>query len=218
MEKVDFKKVYKDLYLPKTTPMVISVPNIKFIMIDGKGNPNTCEEYKNACEILYGLSYSIKMSKMKGSTPKDYYDYVVPPLEGLWWVNDENFDGLNNIINKDLFGWTSMIRQPEFVTQEVFEAAKKVLHKKKPELDLSVARLEDWEEGLCAQVMHIGTFDDEPETIKKLEDFIVQGGYKNNISNNRRHHEIYLGDPRKCAPEKLKTVIRHPITYKHKGL
>lgn len=211
MEKVDFKKVYKDLYLPKTIPMIIAVPSIRFIMIDGKGNPNTCEEYKNACEVLYGLSYAIKMSKMSGIIPKDYYDYVVPPLEGLWRFEDDNFGGLNAIMNKDMFYWTSMIRQPEFVTQEVFEAAKESLHKKKPELDLSIARLSDWEEGLCAQVMHIGSYDDEPATIKNLEEFIVKKGYKNDISDKRKHHEIYLGDPRKCEPEKLKTVIRHPI-------
>lgn len=211
MDKVDFKKEYKDLYLPKTSPMIISVSTIKFIMIDGKGNPNTCVEYKNACEILYGLSYSIKMSKMNGTQPNDYYDYVVPPLEGLWWVDDENFNGLNKILNKELFQWTSMIRQPEFVTPEVFEMAKEVLHKKKPELNLSLARLVEWEEGLCAQVMHIGAFDDEPSTIQKLEDFINKSGHQNDISNSRRHHEIYLGDPRKTSPEKLKTVIRHPI-------
>jgi hypothetical protein len=180
-------------------------------MVDGKGNPNTCEEYKNACEILYGLSYSIKMSKMNGTQPNGYYDYVVPPLEGRWWVDDESFNGPNKVLNKELLQWTSMIRQPEFVTQEVFEMAKEVLHKKKPALNLSLARLEEWEEGLCAQVLHIGAFDDEPATIQKLEDYIIKSGHQNDISNSRKHHEIYLGDPRKTAPEKLKTVIRHPI-------
>lgn len=206
----DFKKEYKDLYLPKTKPMVIQVPAMKFLMVDGKGNPNTCEEYKNAMEIMYGISYGIKMSKMNGNTPKGYFDYVVPPLEGLWSVDDMRFDGTGEI-KKELFVWTSMIRQPDFVTQEVFEQAKEGLHKKKPELDLSIVRLVEWEEGLCAQIMHIGSFDEESTTIQTLEEFICKQGYTTDINEERRHHEIYLGDPRKCAPEKRKTVIRHPI-------
>ncbi len=206
----DFKKEYKDLYLPKAKPNVIDVPDMVFIMVDGKGNPNTSGAYKNALEILYGLSYSIKMSKMSGTQPKGYFEYVVPPLEGLWWGEDGYFDG-TNITDKDKLCWTSMIRQPEFVTQEVFESAKQVLNKKKPELDLTLARLVSYTEGLCAQIMHIGSYDDEPATIGVLERFIVESGYKNDISENRKHHEIYLGDPRKTAPEKLKTVIRQPI-------
>lgn len=180
-------------------------------MIDGKGNPNSCEAYKNACEILYGLSYGIKMSKMNVTQPKDYYDYVVPPLEGLWWLKDDKFEDDKTLEDKERFYWTSMIRQPEFVTDEVFQMAKEVFYKKKPSLDLSIARLVDWEEGLCAQVMHIGPFDDETATVKGLEEFIVKSGYKNDITDKRRHHEIYMGDPKKCAPEKMKTLIRHPI-------
>ena len=206
----DFKKEYKDLYLPKAKPNVIDVPDMVFIMVDGKGNPNTSGAYKNALEILYGLSYSIKMSKMSGTQPKGYFEYVVPPLEGLWWGEDGYFDG-TNIIDKDKLCWTSMIRQPEFVTQEVFESAKQALNKKKPELDLTLARLVSLTEGLCAQIMHIGSYDDEPMTIDVLERFIVESGYKNDISENRKHHEIYLSDPRRTAPEKLKTVIRQPI-------
>jgi hypothetical protein len=206
----DYKKEYKDLYLPKTKASVIDIPEMIFIMVDGKGNPNTCEAYKNAREILYGLSYSIKMSKMGGTQPKGYFEYVVPPLEGLWWGEAGYFDGIN-ITDKDRLCWTSMIRQPDFVTQEVFEEVKKVLGKKKPDLDLSLARLVSFTEGLCAQIMHIGSYDDEPATIGVLEKFITQSGHKNDISENRKHHEIYLSDPRKTAPEKLKTVIRHPI-------
>lgn len=206
----DYKKEYKDLYLPKLKPTVIDVPEMIFIMVDGKGNPNTCEDYKTALEILYGLSYTIKMSKMSGTQPKGYFEYVVPPLEGLWWGEDGYFDG-TNIIDKDKLCWTSMIRQPEFVTNEVFEESKNTLCKKKPHLDLSLARLESFTEGLCAQIMHIGAYDDEPATIKILEGVIKESEYKNDISRNRKHHEIYLGDPRKTAPEKLKTVIRHPI-------
>jgi len=206
----DYKKEYKDLYLPKAKPSVIDVPEMVFIMVDGKGNPNTSAEYKNAMELLYGLSYSIKMTKMSGKTPTGYFDYVVPPLEGLWWGETGYFDG-TNIADKDKLRWTSMIRQPEFVTQEVFDSAKQALNKKKPGLDLSIARLVPFSEGLCAQIMHIGSYDDEPATIAILERFILDNGYANDISGSRRHHEIYLSDPRKTAPEKLKTVIRHPI-------
>lgn len=210
MEKMDYKKEYKDLYMPKTKPMLIQVPSIKFIMIDGAGNPNTCEAYKNAMEIMYGLSYGIKMSKMSGNQPKGYFEYVVPPLEGLWWGDNIDFTTME-VTDKDAFCWTSMIRQPEFVTKEVFERAKEGLHKKKPELDLSIAHLIEWEEGLCAQVMHHGIFDDEGPTVRGLEEFIKESGYRTDVSGDRKHHEIYLSDPRKTAPDKLRTVIRHPI-------
>ncbi|MDR2696854.1 MAG: GyrI-like domain-containing protein [Holophagales bacterium] len=206
----DYKKEYKDLYLPKVKPSVIDVPEMVFIMVAGKGNPNTSEAYKNALEILYGLSYAIKMSKMSGTQPKDYFEYVVPPLEGLWWGEDGCFDGVN-IIDKDRLRWISMIRQPEFVSDEVFDMAKFTLAKKKPELNLSLAGLVTFNEGLCAQIMHIGSYDNEPATIGVLEKFIAESEYNNHISESRKHHEIYLSDPRKTAPEKLKTVIRHPI-------
>lgn len=209
-KKVDYKKEYKDLYMPKTKPAVIQVPEMIFIMVDGRGDPNTCQDYKTAIEILYGLSYSIKMSKMGGHPPKGYFEYVVPPLEGLWWLDEDCFDG-RTIKDKEAFRWTSMIRQPEFVTEDVFEEAKKTLGKKKPELDLSAARYTIWEEGLCAQIMHKGSYDDEPETIEKLEQFINDSGFVTDLSNERWHHEIYLSDPRKAAAKNLKTVIRHPI-------
>ena len=209
--KMDYKKEYKDLYLPKTKPMIVDVPKMTFIMVDGKGNPNAEDrEYQNAINVLYGLSYVIKMSKMSGKQPEGYFEYVVPPLEGLWWVDDEKFDGLN-ITDKEKFHWTSMIRQPEFVTEEVFNWAKEELKKKKPNIDLSTARLEIFTEGKCAQVMHIGSYDKEPDTIRTLEQYIIESGCMNDISEKRRHHEIYLSDPRKALPEKLKTVIRHPI-------
>lgn len=210
MEKLDYKKEYKDLYMPKTKPVIIDVPEMLFIMVDGKGDPNTSKDYKNAMEILYGLSWSIKMSKMSGTQPEGYFEYVVPPLEGLWWIDEDAFDG-RNITDKNKFSWTSMIRQPEFVTEGVFEQAKAVLSKKKPEIDLSAARFVKYTEGLCAQVMHIGSYDDEPATIEKLEQFITEAGYVTDMSDTRRHHEIYLGDPRKIAPQKRKTVIRYPI-------
>lgn len=209
----DFKKEYKDLYMPGAKPSIIDVPEMVFIMVDGQGDPNTSEAYQNAIGALYGLSWSIKMSKMSGEVPEGYFDYVVPPLEGLWSGEDGYFDG-RSITDKSKFHWTSMIRQPEFVTPAVFEQARRTLTKKKPDLDLSMARLERFTEGLCAQVMHSGSYDAEPLTIEALEAFVTVSGYQNDISDARRHHEIYLGDPRKTAPEKRKTVIRHPIKTK----
>lgn len=208
MEKLDYKKEYKDLYQPKTKPSIIDVPEMIFIAVDGEGNPNTCVEYKQAMEILYGLSFTIKMSKMNGTQPEGYFEYVVPPLEGFWW--QDNTDGID-YTRKDDFKWVSMIRQPEFVTEEVFERSKAVLKKKKPNLDLSKARLLKMTEGLCVQIMHKGSYDDEPASIEKMKQFAAENGYAEDFSEGRFHHEIYLSDPRKCAPEKLRTVIRHPI-------
>lgn len=209
---IDYKKQYKDLYQPKTVPSVIDVPEMTFIMIDGAGDPNTSKSYQTAVEILYGLSYAIKMSKMGGRQPEGYFEYTVPPLEGFWSVDDAVFRGGGAPIeDKNKLRWTSVIRQPEFVTQGIFEEAKSVLSKKKPSLDVARARFGRFTEGLCAQVMHMGPYDDEPATIAALDRFIIWQGYAPDFSATRRHHEIYLSDPRKTAPEKLKTVIRHPI-------
>jgi len=205
---IDFKKTEKALYQPPATPSIIDVPAMTFLMVDGSGNPNTSAQYSNALEILYGLSYSIKMSKMSGAQPEGYYEYVVPPLEGLWWLRG---DGDDFVDDKERYCWTSMIRQPEFVTPEAFEFFKMVLAKKKPELDLSLARLERFTEGLCVQAMHIGPYDAEPATIAAMERYATENGYAIDISDTRRHHEIYLADPRKTAPEKLRTVIRVPV-------
>ncbi len=210
MEKFDYKKEYKELYLPKTSPSIIEVPEMVFITIHGKGNPNVCDEYKEALEMLFGLSYTIKMSPKNGTQPKGYFDYVVPPLEGLWYTEGAPFDGVN-VTDKNLFQWTSMIRQPEFVTEDVFESAKTALSKKKPELDLSKAVLVRMTEGLCVQILHKGAYDDEPASIMKMKEFAEKNGYREDFSDTRRHHEIYLSDPRKCASANLKTVIRHPI-------
>lgn len=208
MEKLDYKKEYKDLYLPKTTPMLIQVPKITFIRIEGSGNPNSENgEYQEALQLLYGLSFAIKMSKLGNNKVEGYFDYVVPPLEGLWW--QDNVKGID-YQHKDNFKWISMIRQPEFVTQSVFEWACKEVNNKKG-LDTAKARLEEFEEGLCVQMMHLGSYDNEPETVAKLEEFIQNNGLKNDISNYRRHHEIYLSDPRKTNPANLKTVIRIPV-------
>ncbi|MCL2052375.1 MAG: GyrI-like domain-containing protein [Lachnospiraceae bacterium] len=199
---IDFKKENKDLYQPKTTPAVINVPEMVFIMVDGAGNPNTSEEYKTAVEILYGLSYAIKMGN------KEILEYVVPPLEGLWWLADGEEEWYKD---KGKYCWTSMIRQPGFVTEDVFEAAKTALAKKKPQLDTKKARLIKFTEGLCVQAMHIGPYDDEPRTNAAIIQFINDNGYLSDINDKRSHHEIYLGDPRKTAPEKLKTIIRNPV-------
>lgn len=210
MTKLDYKKKYKDLYQPSAEPSIIEVPQMLFIAVDGEGNPNTCSKYKEAIEILYGLSFTIKMSKMSGSQPEGYFEYVVPPLEGLWYADGMDFNGIN-VTDKDKFKWISMIRQPEFVTESVFENAKSLLSKKKPHLDLSKARLMKMTEGLCVQIMHIGSYDNEPENIEKMIKFADENGYSDDFTYNRFHHEIYLSDPRRCAPESLKTVIRHPI-------
>jgi len=202
---IDYKKTQKELYLPKTAPSVIDVPRMTFITVDGKGDPNTSAEYTAAVELLYGLSYTIKMGS------KSILEYVVPPLEGLWSVDDDFRGGGAEINDKSKFIWTMMIRQPDFVTEDILEVAKISLAKKKPNLDISKAKLETITEGLCVQVMHIGSYDDEPATVAALDGFAIENGYVLDINDIRRHHEIYISDPRKVAPEKLKTVIRHPI-------
>lgn len=212
--KLDYKKEYKELYLPKQTPGVIDVPTMTFIMVNGNGNPNVKEgEYQKSIELLYALSYTIKMSKNSEYVIEGYFDYVVPPLEGLWWLEEESMD----FTQKDKFYWTSMIRQPEFVTKEVFKWACEAVNRKKPQIDTSKAYLEAFTEGLCVQSMHIGSFDEEAKTIEKIETYINEMNFKNAISTTypdgriRRHHEIYLSDFRKTAPEKLKTILRHPV-------
>jgi hypothetical protein len=215
----DFKKEYKDLYLPKPQPVLIEVPVMTFIMVDGAGDPNTATAYQEALEILYGLSYTIKMSKKGGRPPAGYFEYVVPPLEGLWWLADGDFDGRpgRQPLDKSKFLWTAMLRQPEFVDGEVLAWAAGELKKKKPGLPVAKARLMSLAEGLCVQMLHTGPYDSEPATIAQMEQFIAAQGYANAISEAlpsgqiRRHHEIYLSDPRRIAPANLKTVIRHPV-------
>lgn len=213
MATLDYKKTQKELYQPKATPALIDVPEMLFLMVDGAGDPNTSPAYANALEVLYGLSYAIKMSKMGDSQPSGYFEYVVPPLEGLWSLADGGLfqGGGEAITDKSKFVWTAMIRQPEFVTEQVLAASKATLAKKKPQLDLSLVRLERFTEGLCAQVMHIGPYDAEPATIAMLSQFIEANGYEEDMATGRHHHEIYLSDPRRTAPARLRTVIRHPI-------
>lgn len=212
--KLDYKKVYKILYQPQTKPAIVDVPEMAFIQIQGAGDPNTSAAYQTAIEVLYGLSFTIKMSKMSGQQPDGYFEYVVPPLEGLWWMEDQ--DGRQaepDFDHKERFHWISMIRQPEFVTEEVFQWAVKSLEAKKPELAdaLDQARFTVWQEGLCCQVMHKGSYDAEPATIAVMKDEIEAQGFTEDFESGRLHHEIYLSDPRRCKAENLKTVIRIPV-------
>lgn len=204
----DFKKEFKDLYLPKEKPMLIDVPAMNFIMIDGTGDPNS-ENYREAIEILYALSYAIRMSVKSGSEPDGFFEYVVPPLEGLWWVSGGAF----SFHDRENWLWTSMIRQPEFVTKAVFQWAIEECRHKKPGLEADKARLESFQEGLSVQIMHIGPYADEPRSVELMKTFMEEKGLVDQTGSNRKHHEIYLSDPRKTDPEKLKTVIRHPVAY-----
>ena len=208
----DYKKEYKDFYLPPAKPQIVTVPKMQFTAVRGKGNPNEeAGEYKSALELLYGISYTIKMSKMGDHRIDGYFDYVVPPLEGFWWQEKEGkkIPGID-YSNKDEFQWISLIRLPDFVSKKDFDWAKETVQKKKG-LDPSRAELLTITEGLCVQIMHIGSYDNEPATIKLMDDFAAEQGYMLDFSETRNHHEIYLSDPRKVAPEKLRTVIRHPI-------
>lgn len=203
----DFKKEYKDLYMPKDKPVLIEVPAMNFIMVDGSGDPNNNHCFEQAVELLYGLSFTIKMSKMKGNQPEGYFEYVVPPLEGLWWIDEGGF----SFEKRDNWKWTLMIRQPGFVNEEVFKWACGELVKKKRELPTENARFEALDEGLCVQIMHIGPYSTEPETMKKINDFVAREGLRDRLGAGGKHHEIYISDPRKSKPENMKTVLRHPV-------
>lgn len=204
--KFDFKKEYKDLYLPGQEPVLVDVPAMNFIMIDGNGAPSS-PGYRNAVSALYALTFMIKMSKMSGRQPEGYYEYVVPPLEGLWQIPGGSFDPSE----KNNFVWTSMIRQPDFVTPRVFEWAADECREKKPEIDISGTRFESYTEGLCVQIMHVGSYDHEAISFEKIARFIEVNGLDSDMDRGGRHHEVYLGDPRKAEPAKLRTVLRVPV-------
>ena len=209
----DYKKEFKEFYLPTAKPSIVDIPKMQFVAVRGKGNPNEERgEYKEALEILYALSYTIKMSKMGDHRIEGYFDYVVPPLEGFWWQKDEKGNVIPGMdyLRKENLEWISLIRLPDFVTQNDFVWAKETAQKKK-KLDVSKAELFEYSEGKCVQIMHIGSYDDEPATVKLMDDFAVQNGFQTDFSENRFHHEIYLNDPRKVSADKLKTIIRHPI-------
>lgn len=205
----DFKKEYKEFYMPKQVPAVITVPSMNYIAVSGTGNPNDeAGEYKEAVGLLYAVAYTLKMSEKSGYEMKGFFDYVVPPLEGLWWQqgSDEKID----YSRKDDFSWISMMRIPDFVSPDDVEWAKQTATKKKG-LDCSKVEFMDLDEGLCVQIMHVGSYDSEPETVRLMDDYLEAEGFKKDINDVRRHHEIYLSDPRKADPSKMKTVIRHPI-------
>ena len=204
----DFKKEYKELYLPKNKPQIVNVPKANYIAIRGQGNPN--EEggaYKQAIGILYAVAYTLKMSYKTDYKIDGFYEYVVPPLEGFWWQ-----DGICGVdySKKDEFNWISIIRLPDFITRENFDWAVKTASEKK-KIDCSKAEFLTIEEGLCVQIMHIGSFDDEPATVTLMDKYLEENGYEKDFSDTRLHHEIYLSDPRKTTPGKQKTVIRHPV-------
>ena len=207
----DFKKEYKEFYMPKKRPEIIDVPPMNYIAVRGKGDPN--EEngaYKQAIGVLYAVAYTLKMSYKTDRRIEGFFDYVVPPLEGFWWQ-----DGVKGIDydKKDRFNWISVIRLPDFIKKDDFEWAVKTAAEKK-KIDCSSAEFITVNEGLCVQIMHIGAFDTESESVELMDKYLEENGYENDISDKRLHHEIYLSDARKVVPEKWKTVIRHPIRKK----
>lgn len=204
----DYKKEYKEFYMPKNKPTIVTVPSMNYIAVRGKGNPNDeGGEYKESIGLLYGIAYTIKMSYKGDHKIEGFFEYVVPPLEGFWW--QEHTQGLDYNRKNDM-KFISVIRLPDFVTKTDFDWAVAEATKKK-KLDFSKVEFLTYDEGLCVQCMHIGSYDDEPATVQAMHEFATQNGYKVDISDKRLHHEIYLSDPRKCAPEKCKTVVRHPI-------
>ena len=204
----DYKKEYKEFYLPSKTPGIVTVPAMNFLAVRGRGDPN--EEggaYKQALELLYGVAFTIKMSRLGKHRLDGYFDYVVPPLEGLWW--QEGTQGVD-YTRKAEFRWISLIRLPEFVTEEAFRWALREASEKK-QRDFSQVEFFPWEEGLCVQCMHMGPYDDEPATVAAMEEYAREQGYELDFSPGRFHHEIYLSDARRTKPERLKTVIRQPV-------
>ncbi len=207
----DYKKEYKEFYVPKDKPGIVEVPRMNYIAVRGKGDPN--EEngaYKRSIELLYGIGYTIKMSKKGSRQIEGYFDFVVPPLEGFWWQEDK--DSID-YAHKEDFRWISVIRLPDFVTRGDFNWAVEEASRKKKS-DFSAVEFLTYDEGLCVQCMHIGSFDSEPETVALMHEYMEKQGYVLDISDKRLHHEIYLSDARKVEPDKLKTVIRHPIAPK----
>lgn len=204
----DFKKEYKEYYLPKDKPSIIDVPKMNYIAVRGKGNPNEENgDYQNTLGLLYGVAYTIKMSYKGDHKIDGFFEYVVPPLEGFWWQDGK--DGID-YNHKERLNFISIIRLPDFVTKADFDWAIEEATKKKKQ-DFSRMDFLTYDEGLCVQCMHIGSYDDEPATVELMHKFAEDNGYELDITDKRYHHEIYLSDPRKCDASKLKTVIRHPI-------
>ena len=204
----DFKKEYKEFYMPKNRLEIVKIPPMNYVAVRGKGNPNVeGGDYQQAIGILYAVAYTLKMSYKTDYKIEGFFEYVVPPLEGFWW--QDNIKGID-YSNKDTFNWISVIRLPDFITEKDFAWAVQTATKKK-KVDCSPAEFLTIDEGLCVQIMHQGSFDSEPATIALMEDYLKDQGYENDINEQRLHHEIYMSDARKVAPEKWKTVIRHPI-------
>ena len=204
----DFKKEYKDLYQPKTVPSIVTVPPMRFIAVRGAGDPNESEgAYQHALNLLYGVAYTLKMSCKTEHRIDGYFEYAVPPLEGFWF--QEGVQGVDYARKGD-FRWISVIRLPDFVGEQDFRWAVDTATQKK-KLDFSPVELLTVDEGLCVQCMHIGPYDLEPVTVARMHRFCAEQGYAPDFSDVRLHHEIYLSDPRRGAPAKLRTVIRHPI-------
>lgn len=204
----DYKKEYKEFYMPKNKPAVIEIPKMNYIAVRGTGNPNDEDsEYKRSIGILYAVAFAIKMSYKGTHKIKGFFEYVVPPLEGFWW--QENTKCID-YSRKDDMCFISIIRLPDFVTKEDFNWAVEEATKKKKQ-DFSKAEFLTYDEGVCVQCMHIGSYDNEPETIDLMHKYAKENGYELDITDTRFHHEIYLSDPRKCDESRLKTVIRHPI-------
>ena len=207
----DYKKEYKEFYMPKNKPNIIEIPKMNYIAVRGKGNPNEeNSEYKQTIGLLYSIAFTIKMSYKTSHKIEGYFQYVVPPLEGFWW--QDGIEGLDYNKKEDM-EFISMIRLPDFVTKEEFDwAISEATNKKKQ--DFSKVEYLTYDEGLCVQCMHIGSYDNEPATIEMMKSYAEENGYEIDITDNRFHHEIYLSDPRRCEESKLKTVIRHPILKK----
>ena len=204
----DFKKEYKEFYMPKKKPEIANVPKANYIAVRGKGDPNEeGGEYKASIGLLYTIAFTLKMSKRTGHEIEGFFDYVVPPLEGFWW--QDGVDGID-FTKKDEFRWISVIRLPDFIKKEDFDWAVKTAQQKK-RMDCSKVEFLTIEEGLCVQIMHIGAYDDEPASVALMDTYIEQEGYVNDLSDVRLHHEIYLSDARKVEPARRKTLIRHPI-------
>ena len=204
----DFKKEYKEYYLPKNKPSIVDVPKLNYIAVRGKGNPNEEKgDYQSTLGLLYGVAYTIKMSYKGDHKIDGFFEYVVPPLEGFWWQDGK--DGID-YDHKEALNFISIIRLPDFVTKADFDWAIEEATKKKKQ-DFSRVEFLTYDEGLCVQCMHIGSYDDEPATVELMHKFAEDNGYKLDITDTRYHHEIYLSDPRKCDVSKLKTVIRHPV-------
>lgn len=208
MATIDFKKTQKQFYKPTIKPEIIEIPQMNFIYVEGRGNPGDPQgEYVEAIGLIYQIAYTLKMGLKKGNQIQGYYDYVVCPLEGLWEI--DGLKGYDRTL-KDQFIWTSMMRVPDFISKDVFDQAiKEATHKKQK--DFSKVKYQSFYEGLVVQMLHVGSYDDEIYSVEKMDQYVKDMGYALDFNERRKHHEIYLSDPRRTQPEKLRTILRHPV-------